>query len=73
MIARMRGLRGVRHRPLFLEVLERSRVAMRQLFGLAERLLDDRLDGSVAASAIGAAAQAAVNRTRRARATFAGD
>ena len=67
----MRGL--LRRGPLFLEAVERSCRLMRQLLGVSERFLDDRLNHSVAAAAIGAASEATINCTRRARALFAAE
>jgi uncharacterized metal-binding protein len=43
------------------------------LAGLFERIMDERLDGRVTASALGAAAKATVDSTRRARARLALD
>lgn len=65
-------LRGVGvARPFFLEALKRAFAAVRVLFGLAESILDNRLNGGVAAAAIGAATEAFIDSTRRARGLLA--
>jgi hypothetical protein len=51
--------------PFILEAVEPGfRLLMRQLFGVAERLFDDRLDRPVTAATIGAAPKATINCAR---------